>query len=79
MDSQLVMMALQTCQEYAQKSSSASLTEYEMLMYEQLCRLVTTHSHGLELALRRQVFELERDVHKEEEEHKEWLDSNDQV
>lgn len=74
---QVVMMAMQTCQEYAQKSASQSLTEYEMLMYEQLCTMLTTYAKGHDLALRKQMPELERDTLQAEREHNQWLEAND--
>lgn len=73
---QMIMMAMQTCQEYAQKSASTSLTEYEMLMYEQLCRLVGTYCKGHDLALRKTIPEMERDAMQAEAEHEEWLNAH---
>lgn len=37
---QLMAMTMQQCQEYAQKSAHTTLTEYEMLCYEQCCNTV---------------------------------------
>lgn len=50
---QLLLMMMQTCTEYAGKSGAMPLTEYEMLMYEQICRAVTLYMKSYEISLKR--------------------------
>lgn len=74
---QTIMMVMQTCQEYAQKATCHTLTEFEVLMYEQMSRLVATWCQAHELGIRQNLGELERDALKSEKEHQEWLRAQD--
>lgn len=76
---QIIMMAMQTCQEYAQKSADHVLNEYESQVYEHLAIFVKTWAQGHALALRKQLPELERDAIKEENEHQVWLQAQDDL
>ena len=40
---QLIAMAMQTCQEYAQKMAHHTLNEFEMECYESCCRVVADY------------------------------------
>jgi hypothetical protein len=73
------MMALQTCQEYAQKSASTTLTEYEVQLYEWICRTTSTYLKGHDFMLRKQMAELERDALQAEAEHREWMKAQDKI
>jgi hypothetical protein len=47
---QVLMMAMQTCQTFCERlMSGQGLTEYEMLMYESICRMLQSSCkyHGL--------------------------------
>ncbi len=74
---QVAMMAMQTCQTYAEKSTTQILTEDEMLLYGQLCSFITTYTRGAELAYRKNLPESEREVLQAEAEHVEWLKAHD--
>jgi len=73
---QLVMMVLQTCQNYAEKSSETHLTEYEMLMYERMCCYITSFCTLQQLFVRKQICETECETLQVEAQHKEWLKAN---
>jgi hypothetical protein len=70
---QVIMMAMQTCQTYAEQEQVRNLTEYELLMYEQLCNMVRTYCKLHDLSGQEKIPEYERDAQRAREQHEEWL------
>lgn len=70
---QTILMAMQTCREFARKSYVTELTEYEMLMYEAICNLIAMYTRCHEVALRPSLLEAQRVAMLAEEEHEKWL------
>jgi hypothetical protein len=40
----VIGMAMQTCQTYAEKMKTHGLAEFELMMYDQCCRMVQTYA-----------------------------------
>lgn len=73
---QVIMMAFQTAQEYAQKSSVHSLTEYEMLMYESVCNMLKSYAEFLDITYRKCRLQADIEYLQELKRHKKWLEEH---
>jgi len=59
---QLVMVAMNVCQEYARKSASQVLTEYEVQLYEQAARTSRAYLRSVENSFRMGLIDQEKEL-----------------
>lgn len=77
---QLVIACLSTAMNYLNKSVSGTLTEFEVLLYEQCSRTATAYLKSIENSFRMGMIEQERELHKKlEDDNKKGGDEDGEV
>lgn len=64
---------MRMCEEYAAKSATVPLTEYEALAYEQACKLVENFCKVQALQFEQMSLNSERELYQERCTHEKWL------
>ncbi len=78
MEQQCIVMVMQTCQSFGEKMKTHGLAEFEVLMYEQCCRLVETWAKGHEMIAQGYNMGIERELDACREKHKKWEKERDE-
>lgn len=68
----VILMVMKTTNDFGEKSKTQTLTEYEMLMYEQCCNLVAAFARQQNTIAQAQQLGLDRALHNSQEEHEKW-------
>jgi hypothetical protein len=79
MTEKIVRDGMELCVYYSDKQGvTNALSEYEVLMYEQLCNMIASFAKLSDVCWRKQILDTEREFRREEEEHQQWLAAQDQ-
>lgn len=57
---QIIMMAMQTAQNYAEKCATCTLTEFEVIAYENICNIIAAYTRMHTVAMDINYFDIEK-------------------
>jgi hypothetical protein len=75
--SDIMPRILKNVEDFSNKMSEATLTEFEMLAYEQLCRLVETWSKFTEVCVKMEIPEAERESERRWDKYRKWQETGE--
>lgn len=73
-----IVMVMQTCQTFGEKMKTHGLTEFEVLMYEQCCRMVEMYGKVQVKIAEAHLMATERELDSCRQKHAEWEKKRDE-